>query len=120
MYGNLAYGENILALRLVSKLPDLRAGYANPIVRSAHEMGSRRVSKKEQATQSVACSFLVTRTGRRRWRLSKHLAASRQMGKMHIRHQIFSCSEHLAGFASAKQITKTKKEHSASVPFLFW
>ena len=45
-YGNLACGENTLALRLVSKLPDLRAGYANPIVRFAHEMGSRRVTKK--------------------------------------------------------------------------
>ena len=46
-YGNLACGENTLALRLVSELPDLRAGYANPIVRYAHEMGSRRVTKKE-------------------------------------------------------------------------
>jgi hypothetical protein len=54
MYGNLAFGENILALRLVSKLPDLRAGYANPIVRSAHEMGSRRVSKK--GTGALMCS----------------------------------------------------------------
>jgi len=28
--GNFAVGEYIRALRLVSKLPDLRAGYANP------------------------------------------------------------------------------------------
>ena len=50
-HGNLACGENTLALRLENvslrePLSDLRAGYANPIVRSAHEMGSRRVSKK--------------------------------------------------------------------------
>jgi hypothetical protein len=32
VYGNLACGENILALRLVSKLPDLRAGYADRIL----------------------------------------------------------------------------------------
>ncbi len=52
IYGNFAVGENILALRLENvllrkPLSDLRAGYANPIVRFAHEMGSRRVSKKE-------------------------------------------------------------------------
>ena len=35
-------GEALLQRRF----SDLRAGYANPIVRSAHEMGSRRVSKK--------------------------------------------------------------------------
>ena len=29
--GNLAFGEYTLALRLTSKLVDLRAGYANPI-----------------------------------------------------------------------------------------
>jgi hypothetical protein len=31
---NLAFGENTLALRLVSQLPDLRAGYANRILPS--------------------------------------------------------------------------------------
>ena len=40
-YENLAFGENTLALRLENvslrePLSDLRAGYANPIVRSAH------------------------------------------------------------------------------------
>ena len=50
-YGNLAYGEYLHACRW--KMPRLReslsdgiAANANPIVRRAHEMGSRRVSKK--------------------------------------------------------------------------
>ena len=51
-YGNLAVGENSRALRLENaslreSLSDLRAANANPIVRFAHEMGSRRVDKKE-------------------------------------------------------------------------
>ena len=51
LYGNLACGENSRALRLENvllrkPLSDLQAANANPIVRRAHEMGSRRVSKK--------------------------------------------------------------------------
>ena len=51
LYGNLACGENSRACRW--KMPRWReslsdgfAANANPIVRRAHEMGSRRVTKK--------------------------------------------------------------------------
>ena len=68
-YGNLAFGENSRALRLENvllrkPLSDLRAANANPIVRRAHEMGSRRVGRKRTGTSfEVPVLFLVTRTG---------------------------------------------------------
>ena len=68
-YGNLAFGENSRALRLENaslreSLSDLRAANANPIVRRAHEMGSRRVDRKRTGTSfEVPVLFLVTRTG---------------------------------------------------------
>ena len=67
-HGNLAEGENILALRLVSKLPDLRAGYANPARRACGS--TRRVRflvwgdrKRTGTSFEVPVLFLVTRTG---------------------------------------------------------
>ena len=54
-HGNLAFGENSRALRLENALlrkplSNLRAANANPIVRRAHEMGSRRVGRKRTGT----------------------------------------------------------------------
>ena len=62
-YGNLVFGENILALRLVSELPDLRAGYANPCpFGSAQRAGSMngRESNPDLASLRSASSDFQT------------------------------------------------------------
>ena len=80
---------------------------------------SIRIAKKTTPEQVRMSSFLVTRTGRRLWRLSNHLAASRQMGKMHMRYQNFIYSEHLAGFVSEQWISKNERASLMRRSFVF-
>ena len=62
MGGNFAVGEDTHALRLTSKLVDLRAGYTNPICSLAlAEMGLRTDNKK--ASAQWADAFLAPATG---------------------------------------------------------
>ena len=50
--GEFAYGEDAHALRLTSKLVELRLGHANPILRFAQKVGSRphRLRQNEEKT----------------------------------------------------------------------